>query len=66
VQAENININETDVYLAYVMVQQFMTEFSSVATEKEKVAVITKAVFALLKNDVNNSSKTSENHSIHC
>jgi hypothetical protein len=33
-----------------------MTELSSAVTEKEKVAVITEAVFRLLKNNANNSS----------
>jgi hypothetical protein len=45
---------------------QIMTELSGAATEKEKVAVIINAVFRLLKNNVNNSSQTSENHSIQC
>jgi hypothetical protein len=42
VQAKNVNINETDVFLAFIMMQQIMTEFSGAATEKEMVAVITK------------------------
>jgi hypothetical protein len=36
------------VFLAFTVVQQIMTELSA-ATEKEKVAVITKAMFTLLK-----------------
>jgi hypothetical protein len=36
------------------MVQQIMPKLSGAATEKEKVAVITKAVFRLLKNNANN------------
>jgi hypothetical protein len=61
VQAKNVNINETDMFLAFIM-----TELSDAATEKEMVAVITKAVFRLSKNNVDNSSKTSENHGIQC
>jgi hypothetical protein len=38
------------------MVQQIMTELSGAVTEKENVAVITKAVFRLLKNNANKSS----------
>jgi hypothetical protein len=33
-----------------------MTELSGASTEKEKIAVINKAVFRLLKNNANNSS----------
>jgi hypothetical protein len=43
------------MFLAFVLVQQVMAEFSGAATEKEKVVVITKAVFRLLKNNANNS-----------
>jgi hypothetical protein len=43
-----------------------MTEFSGIVIEKEKVAIITIAVFRLLKNNANKSSYTSENHSIQC
>jgi hypothetical protein len=64
VQAKNVNINAIDVFLALTMVQQ--TELSGAATEKEKVTGITKAVFRLLKNNANNSSQASENHSIQC
>jgi hypothetical protein len=57
VQAKNVNINATDdVFLAFTIVQQIMTELSGVAREKEKAAVIFKAVFILLKNIANNSS----------
>jgi hypothetical protein len=38
------------------MVQQIMTGLSSAASEEEKVAVITKAVFSLLKHNGGNSS----------
>jgi hypothetical protein len=56
VQAESVNINAMDVFLPFTMVQQIMTELSDAAIEKENVAVITKAVFKLLKNNANNSS----------
>jgi hypothetical protein len=57
VQAVNVNINAVDnVFLAFAMVQQIITELSCAATEEEKVAVITKAVFRLLKKSTNNSS----------
>jgi hypothetical protein len=52
--------------LVFTMVQQIMTELSGAATEKEKFAVITKAVFRLLKNNANNSTQASENHIIQC
>jgi hypothetical protein len=56
-QAKNVNINATDVFLAFTMVQQIMTELSGAATEKKKkVAVITKSVFRLLKTNFNKSS----------
>jgi hypothetical protein len=38
------------------MVQQIMTELSDAVTKKEKVAIISKAVFRLLKNNANKSS----------
>jgi hypothetical protein len=47
---------EDDVFLALTVVQQIMTEVCCIVTEKEKVAVITKAVFRLLKNNASNSS----------
>jgi predicted rRNA methylase YqxC with S4 and FtsJ domains len=65
-QAKNVNINAMDVFLAFTMVQQIMTELSGAMTEKEKVAVITKAVFRLLKNNASDGSQPSENHSIQC
>jgi hypothetical protein len=45
-----------DMFFAFTMVQQVMTELSRAATEKEKVAIITKVMFRLLKNNVNNNS----------
>jgi hypothetical protein len=57
VQAKNVNTNAMDyVFLAFTMVQQIMIELSCAVTGKGKVAVITKAVFRLLKNSANNSS----------
>jgi hypothetical protein len=44
------------VFLAFIVVQEIMTELSGAGTEKEKVAVITISVFRLLKNNANNSS----------
>jgi hypothetical protein len=65
VQARSVNMNATDgVFLSFNIVQQIMTELSSAATEREKIAVITKAVFRLLKVSSNDSSYASENHSI--
>jgi hypothetical protein len=67
VHAKSVNITAMDdVFLAFTTMQQIMTELSGAVTEKEKVAVITKAMFRLLKNNANNSSQTSENHSIQC
>jgi hypothetical protein len=54
VQAKYININVTDeALLAFTTVQQMTALWC--ATEKQKVAVITKAVFILLQNSANNS-----------
>jgi hypothetical protein len=68
VQAKNVNSNamDNDMFLAFTMVQQIMTVLSGAETEKEKTAIINKAVFRLLKNNANNSSKTSEYISIQC
>jgi hypothetical protein len=55
-----------DQFLAFNIVQQIMTELSGAATEKEKVALITKAVFRLLNVSANDSSYASENHSSQC
>jgi hypothetical protein len=42
---KKVNINATDdFFLAFIMVQQTMTELYGAAKEKEKVAVITEAV----------------------
>jgi hypothetical protein len=38
-QAQNVNSNATDLFPAFTMAQQRMTELSGAATEKEKVAV---------------------------
>jgi hypothetical protein len=57
VQAESVNNNVMDnMFLAFTMVQQIMTELSGAMIENENVALITKAVFRLLKNNANNSS----------
>jgi hypothetical protein len=48
-----------DAFLAITMVQQ-MTDLSDAATDKEKVPIITKAVFTLLKNNANNRSQTTK------
>jgi hypothetical protein len=50
VQAKNV------MFLAFTVVQQIMLELSGAATERGKVAVITKAVFRRLKNNANSSS----------
>jgi hypothetical protein len=65
-QAKNANIHGTDeAFLAFTMVQQIMTQLSgTAATGNEKSPIITKAKFRLLKNNVNNSSQASNNHSI--
>jgi hypothetical protein len=44
------------MFFVFAMVQQIITEISGAATGKEEVAVITKAVFRLLKNNANKSS----------
>jgi hypothetical protein len=44
-----------DVFFAFTVVQQGMTELSLAATEKEKVTIITKVMFRLLMNKVNNN-----------
>jgi hypothetical protein len=57
VQAKNVNSNATeDMFLAFTVVHQIITELSGTATEKEKVALIAKAVLRLLKDNANNSS----------
>jgi hypothetical protein len=64
-RVKKVNSNTTDMFPAFTMSQN-MTELSGAATEKEKFAVTTKALFRLLKNNANNSSQTSEDHSIQC
>jgi hypothetical protein len=55
-KANNVNSNATDdMFLAFGMLQQIMTELSGAATETDRVAVVTKAVFRLLKNTDNSS-----------
>jgi hypothetical protein len=41
VQAKSVTINATDIFLAFTMMQQIMTELSGAATEEEKLAIIT-------------------------
>jgi hypothetical protein len=54
VEAKNINVNATDdVFLVFIVVQQCSLVLQQ---EKEKVAVIAKAEFRLLKNNANKSS----------
>jgi hypothetical protein len=60
-QTKNINNNSTDMFVAFTMVQQIITELLGAATEKEKAADITKTMFKLLKNNAINNSYTSEN-----
>jgi hypothetical protein len=55
VQVKNVNSNAMDMCSAFTVVQQIMTELSGTATDKEKVDVITKPAFRLLKNNANNS-----------
>jgi hypothetical protein len=51
-QEEIVNSNALDdMFVAFTMVQQIMTGLSSAASEEEKVSVITKAVFSLLKRN---------------
>jgi hypothetical protein len=45
-----------DMFFAFTMVQQVMTELSGAAMEKEKVGIITIVMFRMLKNNANNSS----------
>jgi hypothetical protein len=56
VQSKNLNINATDVFLAFAVVQQIMTELSGAAAEKAKVNITAESVLRLLKNNANISS----------
>jgi hypothetical protein len=55
-----------DMFVAFSMVQEIVTGLSSAASEEEKVSIITKAVFSLLKRNGGNSSLASESCSIQC
>jgi hypothetical protein len=56
-QAKVLNGNAMDdMFIAFTVVQQIMTGLSGAASEGEKVSVITKAVFNLLKCNGGNSS----------
>jgi hypothetical protein len=49
---EIVNSNAMDdMFVAFTMVQQIMTGLSSAASEEEKVSIITKSVFSLLKRN---------------
>jgi hypothetical protein len=57
VEAKIINSNAMDnMFVAFTLVQQMMTDLSVAASEEGKVLVITKAVFSLLKHNGGNSS----------
>jgi hypothetical protein len=45
-----------DMFVAFTVVQQIMTGLSGATSEVEKVSVIIKAVFSLLKHNGGNSS----------
>jgi hypothetical protein len=56
-QEENVNSNAMDdMIVAFTMEQQIMTGLSSDASEEEKVSIITKSVFILLKRNGGYSS----------
>jgi hypothetical protein len=61
-----ISSNVMDMFVAFTMAQQIMTRLSGAASEEEKVSVITKAVFSLLKRNGGNSSLASGICSIQC
>jgi hypothetical protein len=56
IKEEIVNSNAMDMFVAFTMVQQIMTGLSSAASEEEKVSIITKAVFSLLKRNGGYSS----------
>jgi hypothetical protein len=67
VQAKIVNSNAMDdTLVAFNIAQQIMTGLSGAASEGEKVSVITKAVFSLLKRNGGKSSWASKNCSIQC
>jgi hypothetical protein len=55
-----------DKFVVFTMVQHTMTGLSGAASEEEKVAIITKAVFSMLIHNGGNSSWDSENCDIQC
>jgi hypothetical protein len=56
-QGKIINSNTMDeIFVAFTMVGQIMTGLSSAASEEEKVSIITKSVFSLLKRNDGYSS----------
>jgi hypothetical protein len=51
-QEETVNSNAMeDMFVTFTVVQQIMTGLSSAASEEEKVSIITKSVFSLLKRN---------------
>jgi hypothetical protein len=49
-QEEIVNSNAMDdMFVAFTMVQQIMTGLSNASSEEEKISIITKSVFSLLK-----------------
>jgi hypothetical protein len=57
VQEEIVNSNKIDgMFVAFTMVKQIMTGLSSPAPKEEKVSIITKCVFSLLKRNGSYSS----------
>jgi hypothetical protein len=51
-QEEIVNSNAMDdMFVAFPTVQQIVTGLSSAASEEEKVSIITKSVFSLLKRN---------------
>jgi hypothetical protein len=56
-QEEIVNSNAMDdMFIAFTTVQQNKTGLSGAASEIQKVSIITKAVFSLLKRNGGNSS----------
>jgi hypothetical protein len=49
-QEETVNSNAMeDMFVTFTVVQQIMTELSSAVSEEERISIITKSVFSLLK-----------------
>jgi hypothetical protein len=57
VKEEIVNSNAMDdMFVAFTMVQQIMTGLSSAASEEERVSIMTKSVFSLLRRNGGYSS----------